>query len=201
MRNTVMILMSAILGIITAAIVMTIGGRMNHSVELQSNLSSVMEKTLEKMQTMQENAVNEEEMLAACVENLAVSLDTDAEVTVEVMEADMEKGILAVRVKEKFEHPNGKNGGAQWERIVIRNQVEEPETAQYKVRFYRSKAEMAADTVCYKAYTVQEGERIFAPANPGKKDAVFACWKDSNDYMADFTQPVQQDLIYYAQWE
>lgn len=200
MRNTIMILMSAILGLITAAAVMAIGGRMNHNVELQSNLSSVVEKTVGEAANGTGTAADDEKMLAACVENLAVALDTDTEVTVEVMEADRKKGILAVRVKEKFMYPNGRTGNVQWERIAIRNQMEEETTEQYEVRFYESRAEMTGKGAYYKSYTVQEGERILAPVTPEKEDAAFVCWKDSKDYIADFSQPVQQNLVYYAQW-
>lgn len=200
MRNTIMIFISAILGAITIAIVMTILGRMNRSVELQSNLSTIAEKAVEHWPE-ERSPKTDEEMTALCGERLAVMSDTDGGKVLKVMKADMDKGVLAIQVMERFKHPSGKNGKTQWERIVIRNKEAEQARENCEVRFYMSKEEMAEEAKCYKVYTVQKGEQILAPAIPGMENVKFACWKDINDYMADFSQPVEQNLVYYAQWE
>lgn len=198
MRNAVMILVNAILGILVIVSVMTIAGRMNRSVELQSSLSSSMEKTVEEAVAQQSSSGNSEEAIALCIKNLAIALDTDSNLTVEIMKADEKKGVLAIRAIEKFRYPNGKIGTTEWERTAILNRVAKPEINQYKVRFYKTREDMLAEENCYKAYTVQEGDRLAAPVFPTDMQGVFYEWKDINDYMADFSLPVTQNQVYYA---
>ena len=60
---------------------------------------------------------------------------------------------------------------------------------------------MLGEGICYKSIVVREGDRIHPPAEPAGAGADFAGWRDINDYMADFSCPVEQKLTYYADWE
>lgn len=202
MKNVVMMLVSGVLGLITLAIVMTICGKMNRSVEVQSSLSSVMEMTVEQMVSEEgKQQYDEKKAVAECIENMTAAMDTDSDMTVKVYQADVEKGVLAINIFEQFRHPNGMSGSAEWGRTVIYNKAEKTEAECYEVRFYKNKAEMLCEGNCYKSYVVQEGEHISAPVDPLAEGAAFAGWKDVNDYIADFSQPVEQDRAYYAEWE
>lgn len=202
MKNMVMMLVSGTLGLLTLAIVMTICGKMNRSVEVQSNLSSAMEMTVERMAAKEGSILySNGEVVTECIETMTVAIDADSDVTVDVYRVDAEKGILSAKLSETYRHPNGMTGTAEWERTVIYNKVEEPEMENYKVRFYTNKAELLGEGECYKSYMVQEGEHITAPVEPVAEGAVFAGWKDVNDYIADFSQPVEQNRAYYAEWE
>ncbi len=200
MKNAVTIFVSAILGVMTLVIVMTVLGRMNRSVELQSNLSSAVEKTVSHMSGEEELRQGSEAAVAECVEGLAFALDTDSDVEVKVMKADHKKGVLAISVIEKFRYLNGNTGTTEWSGTSIWNRVEEPEPEQYEVRFYKTREDMLAEENCYKSYVVEDGEKIAAPAAPIMEDAEFAGWRDRNDYVADFSQPVEQNQVYYADW-
>ncbi len=201
MKNGVMLLLSGVIGILMLAIVMTICGNMNRSVELQGNLSTAMESTM-KNYPEYNVARSDEELLAECIEGMAVAVDSDMEITVEVYQADAQKKILSLRTVGKYMHPNGMEGETEWERTVIyekKGEIEEMETCE--VSFYRNKEELLREGTCYKKYYVAKGECITAPIEPQISGSVFAGWKDSNDYMADFSQPVLQNLCYYAAWE
>lgn len=171
-------------------------------MELKSNLSSVVEETVEKMlQNQSYNIEDVNQFIGDMVENLAVVLDSDSELEVNVLQADKEKGILTVRVTEKFKHPNGKEGSVQTDKTVILDGAEqEPETPQYTVSFYLSKEDMNEGTGCYKKYLVYSGKNVTAPKNPSEENKTFAGWKDGNDYLADFSVPVEQNVTYYAVW-
>lgn len=193
MKNVVMLIISIILGAITLVILMSVYGRVNRSAELQV-LSSVVEKTVENMTVSKTYDIrNAEEYVADFTENLSVQFDTDSTITVDVMRADKEKGLLSVSVMQTFRHPNGKTGTVHCDRTVILNKTEEPVTPTYTVQFF------TGDTY-YKSYTVYEGDIISAPAGPEMSGAVFIGWKDENDYLADFSQPIEQDVTYYAMW-
>lgn len=60
---------------------------------------------------------------------------------------------------------------------------------------------MLGEGSCYKVYTVEEGQCLQPPAEPGGNGVVFAGWHDWNDYAADFSLPIEENRDYYAAWE
>lgn len=188
MKNAVMVLVSALLGVLTLAIVMTVGGRINRSMEIKSNLPSAVEETVENLAEKNYTIDDRNAYIADMLEGLAKTLDTDSDIRIEVLAVDKEKAIMSIRVTEVFKHPNGKEGTTECERTVILNKVDESEPENYKVRFY-------VGDVLYKSCVVLAGDLVSAPAAPQEG---FAGWKDTNGYLADFAQPVMQDLAYYA---
>lgn len=195
MKNAVMIFISTFLAVVALMSVMTVMGRMHRSSELQMNFSTAAEQAVA---AAKEEEVSSDRMPALCLENLVFSLDSNAEITFQVMKADAEKGMLAVRTTENFTHPNGMEGKTGWERITIWNKKEEKEMHQYQVSFYKTKADMLAGKNCYKSYQVREGERIEAPKEPFGSEENFFGWRDMNQYIADFSLPICQNQVYYA---
>ena len=201
MKNVSLLIVTVMIGVITMAIVMTAGGYMNRRVELQSSLSAAMEQTVGQTAGEVPDIVEEWGMIAESIEVMAVNADTDGAWEVFVYGVDAGKGMLAMKVQERFFHPNGMETSTAWERTVINDRQKKEETECYEVRFYRSKADMLGDQNCYKAYTVQEGQVLFAPVEPVIPGARFAGWLDCQDYVADFSQPVEESRSYYADWE
>ena len=56
--------------------------------------------------------------------NLVVALDGKYDLTVEILQADIEKGILSVRVTAEFFYLNGERGTTVCERTVIFEQLQ-----------------------------------------------------------------------------
>ena len=126
MKNVVLMLCGMLLLILSIVMITAIYGRMNYSMELQSNLSSVMEEQISEMMLDEAyNITNMQEFLADFVENLIVALDGKYDLTIDVMQIDIEKGLLALKVTAGFGYLNGNPGEIECERIVIFNQVSE----------------------------------------------------------------------------
>lgn len=106
-----------------------------------------------------------------------------------------------MKLEEKFRHPNGMEGTAEAVRTIIREKRKNVSKEQYRVRFYRNREGMLGEGSCYKVYTVEEGQCLQPPAEPGGNGVVFAGWHDWNDYAADFSQPIEENRDYYAAWE
>ena len=201
MKHAMMIFVGGMLGILTLAVILTIGGAMNRRNELQRSLSNAMEETVEWIAADTEYGDKDMMAVAACAESMVFAADTDSDITVEMYQADMQKGVLTMKVLENFCHSNGKRGTAEWQRTVIYNRREADEPETYQVRFYQNREMMLGEENCYKMCEVLGGEHIMPPVEPKAEGLVFGGWIDTNGYMADFSQPVDQNLVYYASWE
>lgn len=201
MKNGILILLCSSLGVVLMAIVLTIGNHMNRSVEFQENMSGAVERTMEEM-VNREQSVRADEMVEECIQQMAISMDSDTDIEFRVYQADAEKGILSVRAVGNYQHLNESQGDVVWERTVIYDQNIKDETeTMYRVQFYDTKEELLKDGRCYKTLVVLNGTSISEPYAPTKEGRIFAGWRDINDYVADFSQPVTQDISYYAAWE
>lgn len=201
MKNGVMLLVSGAIGILVFAMVMTICGHMDRSTELQENLSTAAEGALQG--AVHGNAIkNDHALLAECIGRMAVALDADTDMVIDVFGIDSKKGILALRMSGAYIHPNGMKGSTEWERVVIREEGAEKEAMKVcEVSFYMNKEAMSGEKECYKKYYVPKGGKVTMPVEPQKAGMVFAGWRDVNDYIADFSQPVDQRISYYAAWD
>lgn len=180
---------------------MTVCGNMNRSVELQENLSTAMESTMKEMQK-DDIIWSENQILEACMERMEYNVDSEMDVALKVYQADGQKGILSLCAVGEYTHPNGMQGETKWERTVIYEPEGEQKKMEYcTVSFYMSKEDLLSEGACYKQCSVMQGERIMTPTDPKKNGMAFKGWKDSNDYMADFSQPISQNRCYYATWE
>lgn len=193
MKNIALGIVNTILGVLTLMIVMSVYGRMNRSMELASSFPSALEETVEHLMINRKyNIHNTNEFLADLVQTLSVSLETESDLTVEILQCDKEKGILSVRAEASYLHPNGKPGTVTCERTVILNRIPEEVPENYRAVFYVGEE-------LYKEYTIQEENTINAPVSPQTaEEMVFYGWIDANGNAVDFTQPVTQDIICHA---
>lgn len=201
MKNVILIIINMILAVLTCAILMSIDARAVRSSELQSNLSSVVEETVcNLMQKNNYEITGYEEFVADLTENLSVILDTKSDITIKILEADTEKGMIIVEVVEKYKHVNGNEGTVSCSKTVIFNQLVEPTAIACSVKFYLTKEDMQNDADYYKALTVNAGDIICIPTAPEREEVSFSGWYDSNGNAVDFSKPIETDTKYYARW-
>ena len=104
MKNGVMLLVSGAIGILVFAMVMTICGHMDRSTELQENLSTAAEGALQEGR--QGNAIkNDRALLAECVGRMAVALDADTDIVIDVFGIDSKNGNLSLAYVGKLQAP------------------------------------------------------------------------------------------------
>lgn len=202
MKNVILIVINMMIAVLTFAILMTLDARIARQQELTSNLSSVTEEVIENLMQKDNYEISDYNcFISDLVENLTITLDTESDIVIKIMKADIQKGILSLEVTEKYRHLNGKVGMVSCQKTIIFNQLVETEQVSYKVRFYLSKEELLSQRNCYKVYTITSGDKILQPKMPVKDDYIFKGWYDKNGVSADFLQVIEQDICYYAQWE
>ena len=173
MKNIVLVITSAIIGVLTLAIVMTVGGRENRSMEINSNLPAAVEQTVANLVERKYTIDDRNEYLADFMEDLSAGLDTESDIKVEITNVDLEKRMMGIKVTETFYHPNGRQGSVTCERTVILDPNEHVTDPEYKVRFY-------VHGHLYKACMVLAGETVDEPVKP---DGISG-WQDADGYLA-----------------
>lgn len=202
MKNIAVMVVNIMLGVLLLLIVLSISGRMNRSVEIESNLASVAEETVENAAENPKYCIQDtKEFVADFTEHLSERLDATADLCVEVEQAGEQEGILAVKVTESFSHPNGRTGKVSSCRTVIFDKPQEEEQQEATIRFYSSREEMEQGGICYKFYCVKKGEKIIPPLKPEKEGKVFDGWRLQDGSEGDVSSPVEQDRVYYAAWK
>ncbi len=210
MRNLIISIFVALIGICCLGTVCAISGRNAREMELRANLGSAVETTVARQMEKTEVAKADVEeadaetdkriFLAEAVAAITGELHTDSDVCIRIWGADEKKGLLGMEVEEMFRYPNGRTGKVAYSRTAIMDREKE-KNGPYTVKFYRNKEEMQADADCYKSFVVADGEKIKEPRKPQMDGKVFEGWHDINDYIADFSQEVQEDIVYYGAWD
>ena len=192
MRNAVVMMTSISLGLVVMMIVMTINGRINRTMEITSNLSSAAEEVLENMMLDSKYTIqNTNAFIADFVETLSMTIDADSDISVDILQCDKERGILSVRVTLFYDHPNGNQGTTSCEKHVILNKIPQVELKSCRVLFY-------VEEELYKEYVLTEGSVLQVPVVPSVSSGTFYGWIDGTGASIDFSQPVLQDMVCYA---
>lgn len=182
------------LGVITIVSVMASGGRSNREMELADNLPAAVEETVsELMEEKNYDITSENEMIADMVEDLSRKLDSNSDITVNIENIDVTKGLMSIKVVASYQHPNGKEGSVSCERTVVFNKLQDDPAELCRVRFL-------VDARTYKTCNVWPGDTVSAPSEPTVSGKTFDCWVDVEGNPVDFTQPVTQSQIYYAKY-
>ena len=200
MKNTVIMICSCIFGAIALLLIMTMGGKINRKMEIQNDLPIVVEDTVDNLLLTKTYSIEgRNEFLADLVSELSYLLDNDSDINVAVLKADTEKGILSVQVTVRYMQPNGTDNEATCEKTVVLNKTTADEVEMCAVYFYLTQ-EDAASGRPYKVCKLVKGDCVEEPAEPGADAGTFVAWTDANGYLADFTQPVQTDTNFYAEF-
>lgn len=182
------------LGVITIVSVMASGGRSNREMELADNLPAAVEETVsELMEEKNYDITSENEMIADMVEDLSRKLDSNSDITVNIENIDVAKGLMSIKVVASYQHPNGKEGSVSCERTVVFNKLQDDPAELCRVRFL-------VDARTYRTCNVWPGDTVSAPSEPTVSGKTFDCWVDVEGNSVDFTQPVTQSQIYYAKY-
>ena len=194
MKNVAAMFGVFFLGILVVACVMTSGGRSNREMELADNLPAAVEETVsELMEEKNYDITSENEMIADMVEDLSRKLDSNSDITVNIENIDVAKGLMSIKVVALYQHPNGKEGSVSCERTVVFNKLQDDPAELCRVRFL-------VDARTYKTCNVWPGDTVSAPSEPTVSGKTFDCWVDVEGNPVDFTQPVTQSQIYYAKY-
>lgn len=166
MRNIVIGFVFAAMILLSVNIVSTMNSRSTRSQELSDALDTALESTLGTLSKGTYDINNTDEYIADLVSNIAEQIQSDSELTVNILDADIEKGIMTVQVKEEYKHINGKTGAVTASKTVLLEEQQTPEDAEITdtvtINFY------LPDNTLYKSYKVKKGTEISEPVAPSE---------------------------------
>ena len=119
MRKILITVLGIVIVLIFIVIYYTLYGRAVRQTELNNAVMSSMRSVMEMLLEEENIPKTEEEWLTMFLQSLTMQIDSASELTVRILEADMEKGILSVEAILTFGHIFGKTGSVTCYRTVI----------------------------------------------------------------------------------
>ena len=144
---------------IAAAIfmILTTNGRATRKKELSQSLAEAVESSLDEAFLKHTYSINNaEEFVADFLQYILVKTNSNSNVTVNVLDIDYEKGMVALEITGRFKHPNGADGVVSVQKTVLLEQPEELPEGYYRVTYY-------VKNKVYMEMVMKEGEMLQEP--------------------------------------
>lgn len=125
MKNMLIAFVAALCGVLILLTGFTIHGRSIRQVELDNALKSSLEEAMTSLMYEEGRPQTEEEWKEMFLQSLAIQINSASDLTVTILEADMEKGILSVEATLTWTHPIGTRGSVSNTMTVIMEEYEE----------------------------------------------------------------------------
>lgn len=119
MKKMIIALVAVIVGLIIVLIGFTIHGRGLRQKEVDNALKFSMEYAMESLLYEEGSPQTEEEWKQLFLQSLVEQIKSDSDLTVHILEADMDKGILSVEAVLEWRHPIGTMGSVSSQRTAI----------------------------------------------------------------------------------
>lgn len=119
MKKVLTAVLSLLIIIIFILIQFTLHGRNARQTELDNALHSSMKQSMDALLVMEGRPQTEEEWKVMFLQSLASQIESESELTVNILEMDMDKGILSVEAVLKFRHFVGTEGAVSSQRTII----------------------------------------------------------------------------------
>ncbi|MFP3156281.1 hypothetical protein LQZ18_18005 [Lachnospiraceae bacterium ZAX-1] len=144
------------------------GARMD---EMEEVLEANVEQTLNQMQKDGGYEIGDyKEFVADFCHNLLAQVNSNSDIKVEILDMDMEHGILKIRATEKYQTVNGKQKEATCiKTAMLENAVQKAEENCHTVIFL-------VDGETYHTYSILRGNIPEMPKAPQKSGAIFKHW-------------------------
>lgn len=111
MKQVIIVISTVVIVILTTMILSVDINKMDRQDELDRAVSGAAKQTVKDSQISEQTEINSnEDMIAHFVNLLSVNINSDSDLSVEVMGVDYEEGMLDVHVTSEFKYLNGKNG-------------------------------------------------------------------------------------------
>ena len=190
------------------AISLSLYGRNVRTSEMSDSLAAAVEQSLDNVMSKCDYDIgNKEQFVADFTESLMLQIDSKSQITVNIIKADTEKGLLSLEIIEKFTYPNGNIGSISYNKTAIfdtkSNLKGKKEDHEYHDVVLYVKPNPDGEYQEYKKFTLASDESLTVKQNPSYENANFLYWedKDGNRVNNLSNQPIVEDMVLYAVME
>lgn len=165
MKNVVTgIMMSIILALITI-IILTTDDRIVRINEVNTALADALDESLNVLDMDKYSIADTDELIADVTQGLLVQIESDADITVNVMDADRSRGIVTMEAVENFIKPTGAAGQTAVTRTILleKQQVQDTydeDNRQFNITYLNT------DGTEYMTYSIKKNEQLIIPSAP-----------------------------------
>lgn len=194
MKHTVYGVALAIMGLLIVAAVMTVSGRDVRENEMDKALNTAVEQSLEQLKEEGGyEATDYRELVADFNRTLLLHISSDSDLKVEILTADLERGVLDVQITEGYKTTSGKDKETTCRKTVI---LEEYSTKKpYHTITFKSEGAVHAE------YSLYEDSLIVEPQAPRKAGHAFKCWKNGRGETLSAEMKATEDMVFTAVFE
>ena len=138
----------------------TIYGRNVRKKELDNALSSGLQKAMQMLNAEEYAPHSNEEFIGLFMEAFIVNFESSSDITIHILDADYEKGLLSAEAILTYKHPLGTMGTVAARKTIIREEYTDDEEIDSFVVQYM------VDGILYKKYVQKAGTSIMIPKSP-----------------------------------
>lgn len=165
MKNVVTGIMMSIMMALFIIIILTTDDRIIRINEVNTALADALDESLNVLDMDKYSIADTDELIADVTQGLLVQIESDAEVMVNVMDADKDKGIVTVEAVENFRKASGAAGQTAATRTIIleKQQVQntyDEDNRQFNITYLNT------DGTEYMTYSIKKNEQLIIPAAP-----------------------------------
>lgn len=207
MKNVIIASGLVLIIILTIFTGLTIYSNNSRQNEVEEALTVAVEQALANLKIDKQYSVtNTDEFVADFVQRLVLGIDSDSNISVNILAVDIEKGLLDVEIVETYRQPNGSDGTASYRKTVILDEVYEDTKTLYSVIFMAENSYGTGNFEVYKSFSIVEGcDVIFPGIDPSMSDRTFVGWSlteptAENGYSPEISSglKVNKNLTFYA---
>lgn len=165
MKNVVTGIMMSIMMSLFIIIILTTDDRIIRINEVNTALADALDESINVLDMDKYSITDTDELIADVTQGLLMQIESDAEVTVNVMDADKDKGIVTVEAVENFRKASGAAGQTAATRTIIleKQQVQDTydeDNRQFNITYLNT------DGTEYMTYSIKKNEQLIIPAAP-----------------------------------
>lgn len=165
MKNVVTGIMMSIMMALFIIIILTTDDRTIRINEVNTALADALDESLNVLDINKYSIADTDELIADVTQGLLVQIESDADITVNVMDADRSRGIVTMEAVENFIKPTGAAGQTAATRTIIleKKQVQytyDEDNQQFNITYLNT------DGTEYITYSIKKNEQLIIPITP-----------------------------------
>lgn len=165
MKNVILGIMMSVIMTLVTVIILTTDDRMVRMNEDSLALANALDESIRVIDTDKYSISDTSELISDITQGLLMQIESDSDITVNVMDADRDKGIVTVEAVENFKKPMGAAGQVAATRTIILEEKEADDAYDENNRIYNI-TYLTSDGGMYMAIGIKNNETLVIPEPP-----------------------------------